>query len=360
MAALVVSLSSLPADLAITARSRKFYDGTYKWDSDGFTDEHGGKCILTVTTLSLTHIVYREYDCLDPLARAPTPLPPMLLDDEDDMQIDVATIEPAQSHTPTECVVVETDTPCTKPDNAAVTDEAPRTPGSIRRFAINLLSKPRQAKPAIQSEAAVDSQIVEDAIDRPEEFEPGSEPGEIVEVLHRSYEVCGDPNSTKRERGSMKMPETPPTSPPKTTSVPQTISPTSTISTLSPVPSTLSEQDTDEDIKASSPSQQAYPTNIHRLKVSQQPSIFRASTARHPRPRLQGRKAQRPAASPRWSARAPRNRQLESSARRSEKTTASSRLRCWNCIRDRICARAALGSLLDRRSCMGNKGRAEI
>jgi hypothetical protein len=33
----------LPANLAITARSRKFYDGTYTMTSDGFTDEAGGK-----------------------------------------------------------------------------------------------------------------------------------------------------------------------------------------------------------------------------------------------------------------------------------------------------------------------------
>jgi hypothetical protein len=34
----------LPANLAISAHSRKFYDGTYTMISDGFTDEAGGKC----------------------------------------------------------------------------------------------------------------------------------------------------------------------------------------------------------------------------------------------------------------------------------------------------------------------------
>ncbi|KAH3905364.1 hypothetical protein HBH56_220060 [Parastagonospora nodorum] len=58
----------LPATLAITARSRKFYDGTYTMTSDGFTDEAG---------------VYRAFDCLDAAARAPTPLPPMFSDDEE-------------------------------------------------------------------------------------------------------------------------------------------------------------------------------------------------------------------------------------------------------------------------------------
>lgn len=43
MVASAAGAYQLPSDLAITDRSRKFYDGTYTWDSDGFTDEHGGK-----------------------------------------------------------------------------------------------------------------------------------------------------------------------------------------------------------------------------------------------------------------------------------------------------------------------------
>ena len=42
MTALVSSIRPLPVDFAITERSRRFYDGTYKWDSDGFTDDNGG------------------------------------------------------------------------------------------------------------------------------------------------------------------------------------------------------------------------------------------------------------------------------------------------------------------------------
>jgi hypothetical protein len=37
---------SLPANIALTDRSRKFYDGTYTLVSDGFKDEKGGKCAL--------------------------------------------------------------------------------------------------------------------------------------------------------------------------------------------------------------------------------------------------------------------------------------------------------------------------
>ncbi|EMD68644.1 hypothetical protein COCSADRAFT_80711 [Bipolaris sorokiniana ND90Pr] len=58
----------LPSADSITDRSRKFYDGTYTWDSDGFIDGMG---------------VYRTFDCYDPDARAPTPLPPIFMSDEE-------------------------------------------------------------------------------------------------------------------------------------------------------------------------------------------------------------------------------------------------------------------------------------
>lgn len=44
----------LPANLAITTRSRKFYDGTFTMVSDGFTDEAGGE-LQTAHTLVLRH-----------------------------------------------------------------------------------------------------------------------------------------------------------------------------------------------------------------------------------------------------------------------------------------------------------------
>ena len=34
---------ALPGAQSLSNRSRKFYDGTYKWDSDGFVDDKGGK-----------------------------------------------------------------------------------------------------------------------------------------------------------------------------------------------------------------------------------------------------------------------------------------------------------------------------
>ncbi|KAH7394096.1 hypothetical protein DE146DRAFT_757572 [Phaeosphaeria sp. MPI-PUGE-AT-0046c] len=56
----------LPEKVDISDRSRKFWNGTYRLVSDGFTDEHE---------------VYRAFDCYDELARAPTPLPPFLFTD---------------------------------------------------------------------------------------------------------------------------------------------------------------------------------------------------------------------------------------------------------------------------------------
>lgn len=51
----------LPAGVALTERSRKFYDGTYTWDSEGFTDDDGGNVdhelggnIPTLTHLSVS------------------------------------------------------------------------------------------------------------------------------------------------------------------------------------------------------------------------------------------------------------------------------------------------------------------
>jgi hypothetical protein len=35
-------LPRLPVVITLSERSCKFYDGTYKWDTDGFTDDHGG------------------------------------------------------------------------------------------------------------------------------------------------------------------------------------------------------------------------------------------------------------------------------------------------------------------------------
>lgn len=204
--------------------------------------------------------MYREYDCKDPLARAPTPLPPVFLyDDEDE---DNSTNPPSTETTQFQDgrnIPTLTESEATEPDislpeldsgsSTALTSEAPRTPESIRRFAINLLNRPRQKKAAPQDERDVKLQVVENTMDLPEGTEPGSEPGEIVEILHRSYEHCEGPKPAKRGSSSMQMPDTPPASPLKTLSVIQDASPASTTSTLSPVPSTLSVYGNDKGIE---------------------------------------------------------------------------------------------------------------
>jgi len=87
MAILTTQATPLPADLAISDYSRNFYDGTYKWNSEGFTDDNGGKCSWSACDCPLlTCSAYRDFDCYNPAARAPTPLPPMDLGDyEEDM-----------------------------------------------------------------------------------------------------------------------------------------------------------------------------------------------------------------------------------------------------------------------------------
>ncbi|KAH7085547.1 hypothetical protein BKA63DRAFT_19905 [Paraphoma chrysanthemicola] len=60
---------SRSANMEVTERSRKFYDGTYQVFAEGFIDDKG---------------LYRDFDCIDPEARAPTPLPPTFPDDSED------------------------------------------------------------------------------------------------------------------------------------------------------------------------------------------------------------------------------------------------------------------------------------
>jgi hypothetical protein len=79
---------TVPANVALSERSQKFYDGTYKWNAEGFTDDNGGKCNRSMLEKSLgrtNETVYRAFDCYDPDARAPTPLPCMFLGDDEEV-----------------------------------------------------------------------------------------------------------------------------------------------------------------------------------------------------------------------------------------------------------------------------------
>ncbi|KAJ8109881.1 hypothetical protein OPT61_g7135 [Boeremia exigua] len=210
---MVASARLLPADLAISDRSRKFYDGTYTWDSDGFTDEHG---------------VYREFDFLDPLARAPTPMPPMFSDDEgDDDQADL-TSGPAESTLPA-TAAIQPDV-STEPHGRETRTVSPRSPTSIRRFAIEFLANTTQNKTAASKH--------KHTVHTPEQAVP--EKG-----LGGSHEQSGESPHAKDKESHVKLPETPPKTPVKAVLGAQTISPASTSSSLSSVPSNLSEEDRD-------------------------------------------------------------------------------------------------------------------
>ncbi|KAH7095201.1 hypothetical protein FB567DRAFT_22596 [Paraphoma chrysanthemicola] len=63
---------SILANMEVTERSRKFYDGTYQVFAEGFVDDKG---------------LYRDFDCIIPEARAPTPLPPTFPDDSEDESV---------------------------------------------------------------------------------------------------------------------------------------------------------------------------------------------------------------------------------------------------------------------------------
>jgi hypothetical protein len=85
MAALVGNAIRSKLTDQLTERSLKFYDGTYRWDSDGFEDENGGKFdgpVVTWTSV-LTTQVYRPFNDDDPLCRPPTPNPPESLSDDE-------------------------------------------------------------------------------------------------------------------------------------------------------------------------------------------------------------------------------------------------------------------------------------
>lgn len=251
-----VALIHLPADLAITERSRKFYDGTYKWDSDGFTDEHGGKYEPPLSeTRSDFLIVYRKFDWLDPLARAPTPLPPISSDDEDGRQADIATVEPMQPFESGSTVMsadrmaLEPASLCPRPNGTAATTPDPRTPEDTRRFAIDFLLNSKQSKKASQDQLDISSPGNNTIYSKLEGSVNASERVDTEADLHTGYELREATSAAKEKSGNVRMPDTPPESPAKTASGVQTTSPTSTVSTLSPVPSNLSDQDKDVGIK---------------------------------------------------------------------------------------------------------------
>jgi len=258
--------SGLPADLAITDRSRKFYDGTYRCNSKGFTDEQGGTCSLRLSiVLAENTTVYRNFDCLDPLGRAPTPMPPIFSDDEDDDRLDVTTGKPADSigkdtDATSATAAVESETPCLKFNRDIVTEpnsRGPRSPGSIRRFAIGFLTNSEQSKIFRQDKLDTKPQKSNAIVSKPEGIVSASKQAVSKEAVVRTHDLHSEPPLANTKNNDVKMPDTPPESPVNAVTGVLAISPAST---LSSVPSNLSEQDRDFNIKVSNASCTAYST----------------------------------------------------------------------------------------------------
>lgn len=254
-------------------------------------------------------VVYREYDCLDALARAPTPLPPMCLDNEEtDSELDPADTEAVQSQgssntiTPTYSAPVGRTAPYQRPGTTSTGAPVPQTPKSIHRFTIDLLNRPPQSKATARSEANESSSHDINAVSRFEATVGGSEQANAVEMLHRSYELCDGPAPAKRKSSSVQMPDTPPDNPVKGASGIKNTSPASTISTLSPVPFNLSAQDEDRDTTVGFCNHSHDSgANDSRLKASLLHMTFQVYPVPHPRLRHQGREVNRLAARPKKS-----------------------------------------------------------
>ncbi len=240
----IASACGLPADLPISDRSRKFYDGTYTWDSDGFTDEHGGMLNYHSSLQDCDlPTVYRGFDFMDPLARAPTPMPPMISDDDDDGQMETTMSEPQHSGK----TGIATGSPAAAVESGASSPMSvkstvsPRTPGSIRRFAIEFLANSKQRNTAHRDKNNKGSQN-DITTTELEGFAHETEQGPAGHKLCRSFKYSEESPRGRNTNSNVKLPETPPDSPVTAMPGAQATTPISTTSTLSSVPSNLSDE----------------------------------------------------------------------------------------------------------------------
>ncbi|KZM23800.1 uncharacterized protein EKO05_0009795 [Ascochyta rabiei] len=240
----------LPVDVAISERSRAFYDGRYKWDSDGFTDDQG---------------VYRKFNCYVPEARAPTPLPPMFSDDchdsaqeEDTIEDQVQTLDIDRAVISIDREVLELDTPCPKRNSiAAGTIDDRLTEGKELFTASSSINcRKRNTKvPQDKLSTVSQSEIVARYHDESTVVgklksiikHAGTEPS-----LIEHYKLSRISRPEKKEASNLKMPDTPPESPTESAAEAHTASPASTTSTLSSAPSDLSDRDKGMDIDVQS------------------------------------------------------------------------------------------------------------
>jgi hypothetical protein len=121
----------------------------------------------------------------------------------------------------------------------------PKTPRTIRRLAMEILSNPKSTKSSSQGEPTGDYQdnsFVASDLKAIASEQTDKEAGAcVINELTRAQSPV--------ESVQVNMPDTPPKSPCKSESGELNISPSSTLSTLSTVPSNLSEQGGDAGIK---------------------------------------------------------------------------------------------------------------
>jgi hypothetical protein len=178
-------------------------------------------------------------------------MPPIFLDGEvDDEQLQTAAddlAQPASLHTATllgEAVLEPEMTRSVHADVPNRTDE-PKTPRTIRRLAMDILSKPRSTKSSSQGELIRDDQDNSSIVSNLEAVTSEQTDKEAGTCMNN--ELCRAQSPVESAR--VNMPDTPPESPCKSENVVLSISPSSTLSTLSTVPSNLSEQGGDVGIK---------------------------------------------------------------------------------------------------------------
>lgn len=178
-------------------------------------------------------------------------MPPIFLGGEmDDEQLQTAADEitqPTSRHTSTPLVESMLEPEVARSVHADVpshTDE-PKTPRTIRRLAIEILSNPRSTKSPSHGEPTGDYQDNSSVASNLEAIaaeQTDKEAGaRVIDELMRAQSPV--------ESIQVNMPDTPPKSPCKSESDVPNASPSSTLSTLSTVPSNLSERGADVGIK---------------------------------------------------------------------------------------------------------------
>jgi hypothetical protein len=171
-------------------------------------------------------------------------MPPIFLDGEvDDEQLQTAAndiAQPASRNTVTplgEAMLEPEAARSVQADVPSRTGE-PKTPRTIRRLAMEILSNPKSTKSSSQGEPTGDYQDNSSVASDLEAIASDQTDKEAGACMIKELRRAQSPEQSVQ----VNMPDTPPKSPCKSESGVLSISPSSTLSTLSTVPSNLSEQ----------------------------------------------------------------------------------------------------------------------